>query len=93
MTTVGAREGKNEGVNFFCWNLLCKLERQVIGTLYPRGQAKSEREFSDAAATAAEASAASAIVQTKQDSSGDEASSTTAHETDERTNEGPRAMN
>jgi hypothetical protein len=43
--------------------------------------------LSVAAATAAEATAAAAIVQTKQDSFGDEASSTTAHETDEPTNE------
>ncbi len=47
----------------------------------------SARELSVAAATAAEATAAAAIVQTKQDSFGDEASSTTAHETDEPTNE------
>jgi len=43
--------------------------------------------LSVAAATAEEATAAAAIVQTKQDSFGDEASSTTAHETDEPTNE------
>jgi hypothetical protein len=47
-------------------NLLCKLERQVIGTLYPRGQAESERASKRGSYQAHESSASQQQQQQKQ---------------------------